>query len=204
MSGRVPRLHVVTDDAVVARPDFHERLAAIADAGGSELAVQLRCRLEGRAFEALARAVAETVRPHGTRLLINDRLDVAKIVQANGVHLPQSGLAPDRARDLIGNHAILGRSIHAADDVPSGGPLDYVTLGPVWQSPSHPDRPALGPDALHGTRIPLLAIGGVTPERAAIAREHGTHGVAVIRAVWEAADPASAVRRFLLSLEPNA
>lgn len=204
MTARVPRLHLVTDDAVVARSTFLEAGTAIAEAAGAAAALQLRCRLDGRAFHALAEAVRDAVRPHGTLLIINDRLDVARAVAADGVHLPEAGLSPARARELLGTDAVLGRSIHSPAAIASEGVLDYVTLGPIWPTPSHPDHPGLGADVLRGTRTPMLAIGGVTPERAAIAREHGAHGVAVIRAVWDAPDPASAVRRFLLSLEPNA
>jgi thiamine-phosphate diphosphorylase len=198
----VPRLHAVTDDDVTRRPDFLERVRAVARAGGARVALQLRGRLEGRAYVDLADSVRETLHPHRTRLLVNDRLDVARVVNAAGVHLPESGIPPAAARAILGPDALIGRSVH--DVVSLGEPddaLDYLTLGPIWETASHPERGALGVSAIARRPLPLIAIGGVTPERAAHARRAGAHGVAAIRAIWDAEDPGAAVRAFLLSLE---
>ena len=198
----VPRLHAVTDDDVVRRPKFLEHVAAIAREGGERVALQLRCRLDGRAYVDLADGVREALAAFGTPLLVNDRCDVARVVRAAGVHLPEDGLPPAAARAVLGPDALIGRSVHQGTRLAGEHhELDYLTLGPIWPTASHPEREALGLGALPRVAVPVLAIGGVTPERTAEAVGAGAHGVAVIRAIWDAPDPGAAVRAFLLSLE---
>lgn len=198
----VPRLHAVTDDDVVRRPDFLDRVAAIARAGGERVAVQLRCRLDGRAYVDLADTVRSALESLGTPLLVNDRCDVARVARAAGVHLPEDGLPPDAARAILGPEALIGRSVHGgAGLADEHHGLSYLTLGPIWPTASHPERAALGVGAIVEAPVPVLAIGGVTPERTPEAVRAGAHGVAAIRAIWDAADPGAAVRAFLLSLQ---
>jgi len=198
----VPRLHVVTDDEVVRRPAFLEDVAAIGRAGGDRIAVQLRCRLDGRAYVDLADTVRTALAPFDTPLLINDRCDVARVVGAAGIHLPEDGLPPNAARAILGPDALIGRSVHSATALTGEhGSLNYLTFGPIWPTASHPEREALGIGGIVEATVPVLAIGGVTPERAPDVLGAGAHGVAAIRAIWDAPDPGAAVRAFLLSLE---
>ena len=198
----VPRLHVVTDDEVVRRPTFLEHVAAIARAGGYRIAVQLRCRLDGRAYVELGDAVRTALAPFDTPLLINDRCDVARVVSAAGVHLPEDGLPPNAARAILGPDTIIGRSVHSATALTGEHEaLNYLTLGPIWPTASHPERAALGIGAIVDAPLPVLAIGGVIPDRMPDVLGAGAHGVAAIRAIWDAPDPGAAVRAFLLSLE---
>lgn len=198
----VPRLHAVTDDDVVRRPDFFDRVAAVARAGGGHVAVQLRCRLEGRAYVDLAEAVQTALASSGPALIINDRCDVARVVGAAGVHLPEDGLPSEAARAILGPDALIGRSVHGGAALAGEHlGLSYFTLGPIWPTASHPEREALGIGAIVEAPVPVLAIGGVTPERAREAVGAGAHGVAAIRAIWDAPDPGAAVRAFLLSLQ---
>lgn len=197
----VPRLHAVTDDDVVRRPDFLKRVADVARTGGERLLLQLRCRLGGRAYVDLADAVRAAIMPFGTPLLVNDRCDIVRVVGAAGVHLPEDGLPPASARGLLGPDALIGRSVHSpASRTGESAALSYLTLGPIWPTTSHPERPALGVGAIRTAPTPILAIGGVTPARASEAVDAGAHGVAAIRAIWDAPDPGAAVRAFLLSL----
>jgi thiamine-phosphate pyrophosphorylase len=172
-----------------------ERLCLIVDRGlgldvlaelpaGSAL-VQLRDKeLSGRELERVARVAREITRRHGMRLVINDRVDVALAVGADGVHLPERGLGVADARKLIG---MVGASTHSPADAAArlAEGADYVVLGPIWETPGK--GPALGPEALAGLPPAVLALGGVDgPERARAARAAGAHGVAVLRAVGRA------------------
>jgi len=191
----VPVVHAVTDDRVLALPDFLERAAALAQ--GSGCALHLRGRLTGRDCLRLAERLAPIAADAGSALLVHDRVDVARIVGAPGAHLPEHGLPSERVRALLGPDALLGRSVHSADGAREAGAhgCDYVFLGNIWPTPSHPDRPGLGPTVLRDVgSVPTIAIGGVTVETAVQAASAGAHGVAAIRALWDADDPAAAAR----------
>jgi thiamine-phosphate pyrophosphorylase len=208
----IPVLFAVTNDDVVARPEFLDRARAIAQ--GPRVAIVLRARLDGNALLRLADQLRTLTAASGTRLLIHDRLDVARLSGADGVHLPANGVPTAAARRQF-DKMIVGRSTHSPEEALAArdSGADYVFLGSIWVTPSHRDRPPLGLEALAlahaearrraGDRNPnIIAIGGVTPERARSARESGRiTGVAAIRAVWDAADPALATRELLLSLE---
>lgn len=136
-------------------------------------------------------------------VLINDRADLVAPARADGVHLPAGGLPVPVARGLLGAEALVGRSVHDPSEARAQAALgaDYVFLGPIWETPSHPGVPGLGLEAVAEARpARVIAIGGVTPERAAACLEAGAWGVAAISALWLCDDPAAAVEAFLLSL----
>jgi thiamine-phosphate diphosphorylase len=196
----VPRLHAVTDDAIAARPDAESLARAIARPG---TAVHARAPgLEGRAHLEFATRIIAAARAGGAVGVVNDRVDVARATGAHAVHLPAHGLPVDAVRPLVPG-LLVGGSVHSADGARRAADLgaDYVFLGPIWETPSHPGRGALGPAVLRGLdAIRVIAIGGVTPERAGEARDAGAWGVAAISALWRAPDPAAAVARMLVSL----
>jgi thiamine-phosphate pyrophosphorylase len=137
-------------------------------------------------------------------VLVNDRVDVARIADTRGVHLPSDGLPTRDAKALLEPHHLLGRSTHTPDEArrATDEGADYVFLGPVWETPSHPGRAGLGPGVFHALRsLRVIAIGGVTPARAAQCRDAGAWGVAAISSLWNSPDPAAAVRAMLLSFE---
>ena len=198
MKHGVPALHAVTNDAVLDLPDFWERARAIATAGN--VAIHLRtARRSGRALLTTAARLRETI----PILFINDRGDVARIVEADGLHLPESGMSIDAARGLASETTVIGRSTHtsrAANSALAQG-ADYVFLGPVWATPSHPEA-ALGAGNLRGVDAgPVVAIGGVRQDRVSACREAGAHGVAAIAALWKAPDPHAAAAAMLVSLD---
>ncbi len=151
---------------------------AIAGLAIADVIIQVREKdLDGGALLAFVRA-AMTV---GSRVVVNDRVDVALAAGAAGVHLPERGLAIADARALLGPHALIGVSRHASGADVAGA--DLVQLGPIFDTPGK--GPALGVAALAGWPIPVIAVGGIdSPERAAAARTAGAAGVAVIRAAW--------------------
>ena len=170
--------------------------------GGADLAFHARGRgLSGREHFDLATRLS--VYPPSC-LFVNDRLDVALAASAAGVQLGHSSLDVDEARRLDAGWWI-GKSVHdlpEAEAAHASG-ADYLVAGPVFPTPTHPDREPLGAarlGAIARLGIPTIAIGGVTPERISSVRDAGAHGIAAIRALWDAVDPASVVGRMLEEL----
>jgi thiamine-phosphate diphosphorylase len=199
----IPPLHVVTDDAVVARGDFLEQARQVLRAGGPGVVFHLRApRAGGRCLYELAVALYETALADDAWLLVNDRVDVARAVPADGAHLGARGLSIADARRVLWKADLLGVSVHSVDEAAAAQAegADFVHAGTIWPSASHPDRPAAGIGLVReiaALGIPTIAIGGVTPARVAEARQAGAAGVAVIRGVWDAPDPAAAVAEYL-------
>ena len=199
MNRQLPRLHAITNDAVLALPDFHTRLTQIAAVPGT--AVHIRSgSLSGRRLTEVAESAlhARVTCP----VFVNDRADVARIVGAAGVHLPSAGLSVAFARSIVGPNCWIGRSAHSVEGVESAADqgADYVFLGPIWPTTSHPNTEPLGPGALaKAENVPIVAIGGITPEKVPECLASGAYGVAVISALWYAPDVASAARALSLS-----
>lgn len=202
-SDRIPPLHVVTDDEVVGRGDFLDRARRIVEAGGAAVAFHLRApRGSGRRMYDLAASLREMVADAGALLIVNDRVDVALAAAADGAHVGARGMAAADARWLLGPNRLLGVSVHSVDEARDamGGGVDYVLAGTIWDTPSHPERRGVGIGLIGeiaALGISTIAIGGVTPARVAEARDAGAAGVAVIRGVWDAPDPADAVNEYL-------
>jgi len=198
----LPRLHAVTDGAVLAADDFAVRAAAIAAAGAG---VALHARDHAAGGAALARAAARLValaRPPEAAVFVNGRPDVAAAVHAHGVQLAGGDLSPMDARRVFAAGWI-GRSVHNADEaaraVEDGA--DFLIVGNVYQTPSHPGRPGAGLDLVRQTAAlgrPVIAIGGIDAARAEAVREAGAWGVAAIAALWRAPDPAAAALALLV------
>lgn len=148
--------------------------------------VQLRERdLDTGALADLARRAVALARGSRTRVVVNDRLDVALAVGADGVHLRGASLSADRVRELAPSGFLVGRSVHTAEDAASAGPVDYVIAGTVWASASKPDgHPLLGLEGLRlivqSSAVPVLAIGGVEAGTVAALAAVGAAGVAAI------------------------
>ena len=193
----LPRLHAVTDDRVLGLPDFLERAHAVAL--GPAVALHVRTRRAGRFALTVTERLVALARASDTLVIVNDRIDVALLAGADGVHLPEAG-CDARAVQRLGPSLLTGRSAHTieASRPPNA---DWVFLGPIWPTRSHPDRPALGPEALAQAGERTVAIGGVTPRRARDAARRGAAGVAVLSALWDAADSGAAARALLLSFE---
>ncbi len=191
----------MTNDDIAQRPDLAPSARAVTQAG----AVALHARspgLDGRRLLDLARLLERAVAGTSSVLLVNDRVDVARVVGAAGVHLPAAGLPVPEARRLLGPGALIGRSAHSPEEARQAHAegADYVFLGPIWETASHPGTRPLGPDAIaQCTPARVIAIGGITPLRAGLCREAGAYGVAVISAVWNAPDPGGVAREILLS-----
>lgn len=201
MKQPVPPLHVVTDDAVVARPDFLRQAGRVIAAGGPLLLFHLRApRAPGRRLYELGCALMHPVYCEDGFIVVNDRADVAMAIEADGVQLGARGLRAADARRL--DLDWVGVSVHSMDEARAAQAdgADFVLAGTIWRTPSHPGRPGAGTGVIREAAalgISTIAIGGVAPERVAEARGAGAAGVAVMRGVWDAPDPAAAVREYL-------
>jgi thiamine-phosphate diphosphorylase len=148
--------------------------------------VQIRERdLEGRWLFDLARRLVAAVSGTATRIIVNDRLDVALAAGAHGVHLRGRSFAASRARKLVPAGFLVGRSVHASDDVSTAaGGADYLVYGNVYETPSKPGLPAAGlsrlADVVRATSVPVLAVGGVSLERIPAVLDAGAVGFAAI------------------------
>ncbi|HXF95281.1 MAG TPA: thiamine phosphate synthase [Gemmatimonadales bacterium] len=198
----LPRLHAITDERVARRPDLDEVARELAAGGGADLAFHARGReLSGREHHDLACRLSAFP---PSLLFVNDRLDIALAVSAAGVQLGRGSLAPPEARHL--NPAWwIGMSVHDLDEARAAqaAGADYLLLGPVYATATHPDRPPLGPERLAEVAelgLPVIAIGGVTPREIPRLRAAGAYGVAAIRALWDAVDPREAARMMVRAL----
>ena len=202
MRSPLPRLHAITDERIARRPDLGDIARELAAGGGADLALHARGHtLTGLEHYELAVRLSDSP---SVRLFINDRLDIALAVDAKGVQLTPESLSPEEARRLSARWWI-GRSVHdlAEAEAAQAGGADYLLAGPVFPTATHPDRAPLGLGALReivGLGLPVIAIGGVTARNAREVREAGAHGVAAIRALWDATEPAAAARQMLEAL----
>jgi thiamine-phosphate diphosphorylase len=155
----------------------------------------------------IVRGLTTLIEDSKASLVVNDRVDVALALGLERVHLGERSLPPATARDLLGGQATLGVSVHdvaGARRAVAGG-ADYLTVGTIFATASHPERTPTGPSLVEAirrvARLPLVAIGGITPDRVEAAVASGASGIAVLGGVWGAESPARAVAVYLAALE---
>ena len=154
-----------------------------------------------------AQALRQLCSRYGALFLVNDRIDIALAVDADGVHLGQGDLPPALARQLLGPEKLIGRSTHALAQLQQAmrDRCDYVGVGPVNATPTKPGREPVGLDyvrqAAAESAIPFFAIGGIESANLQAVLDTGATQVAVVRAITEAADPAQAARDLLEMLQ---
>ena len=195
------RLHAITDDAVLADADVGIRAAAIA-AVGPAAALHVRGRNSSAAFLAkCATRFMALASPAEAAVIINARPDVARAVGAHGVQLGVGDLSTADARIVLGAGWI-GRSVHdvagARAAITEGA--DYLLFGSVFDTDSHPGKAGQGLELMAevvALGTPVIAIGGVTPERAQSVKDTGAWGVAAIRALWHTPDAYAAAMAML-------
>ena len=203
-------LYVVTDRHQVGEGKFLDTLSQIISHG--EVMLQLREKdLPTRELLQLAQAVQFQAQLHHVPLLINDRIDLAMVVGAAGVHLRSDSLPVKQARKCLGPDKIVGVSVHSVEEARSceEAGANFVVLGPIYDTPSKRSygKP-LGVQAVKVTsatcRIPVYAIGGITLERLEAVKQAGAYGVAVISAILCSENPLQTVKDFTTHLSvPN-
>jgi thiamine-phosphate pyrophosphorylase len=198
------RLYFVTDRQQTAGRSLLDVVRAALD--GGVRAVQLREKdLEGGELYQLAVQLRELTLRYQARLLINDRVDVALAVEADGVHLGQTSFPVPVARQLLGPGKLIGVSTHNPEEIAAAVEADFLVFGPVYATPSkakygEPQGLIRLRQALTQSPLPLLVIGGITVERVPEVLRTGAHGIAVISALSAAPDPAQAANALLLQL----
>ena len=201
------QLHLVTEP----RRDASElvRLVGLALDGGVNW-VQLRNKSASAAsmYAEGALLLAET-RRHNAYLAINDRLDVAQALHADGVHLAGQSLPVDAAVSLAAGRFLVGRSVHGLTEAirAANEGADYLTFGHVFPTTSHPGLPPHGltelAEIVHAVDLPVLAIGGITVDNLDSVLETGCAGIAVISAILADPEPDRAARRLRTALDAS-
>jgi thiamine-phosphate pyrophosphorylase len=175
--------------------------------GGATL-LQLRAKhMSSREFLEVADTVTERARASQASVIINDRADVARLAGAAGVHVGQDDVSPADVRRVVGNQAIVGLSTHTEAQymAAAGEPIDYLAVGPVFSTTTKDTGyTAVGIDlvrgaceAARGRSLPVIAIGGITLERAESVIRAGAASVAVITDLLVDEDPSARVRTYL-------
>jgi thiamine-phosphate pyrophosphorylase len=166
--------------------------------------MQLRLKdAPGRDFLAAARAIAEMCRKRGATLIVNDRVDIAILANAHGVHLGQTDLPVDAARRIIGHDRMIGISTHNVEQARAAedGGANYIGFGPMYPGGLRNNAAGKGLDELRATRaavkIPIVAIGGITEARVVETLAAGADAVAIITDVVNAPDLGAKVRSIL-------
>lgn len=199
-----PRVVVITDpsfddDVLTARLD-----AALAAAPAGAASVQLRDKArDGGAILALATRLRDVTARHGAKLIVNGRLDIALAVGADGAHLGGGAVSIAEARTLLGPGAWISAAAHAVDDVAEAARrgADAVLVSPIFATPGKGEP--RGVRAIAEARrvapagLSVLALGGVTAENAGACVAAGATGVALVRGVLAASDPAGAMRTLI-------
>jgi thiamine-phosphate pyrophosphorylase len=196
------RLYLCTPD----RPDL---LAFVEScmAGGVDV-VQLRDKaLDARSVLERGALVAELCRRHDVPFILNDRPDLALEIGADGVHVGQDDAPPALARRIMGPDAIVGFSTHAPSelDASNAEPVDYISTGPVSETPTKPGRAGTGLDYLVYAAAravhPFFVTGGATPETIPAMKEAGATRFVVVRYLTESDDPKAAARRLRRAID---
>ena len=191
-----PVICLITDGRAGQGRSVDSLVTLIANAAhaGVDL-VQIREHdLDDRTLAQLVRDAVAAVRRTRTRVLVNDRLDVACAAGAHGVHLRSDSFPAARLRKVMGPSFLVGRSVHSVDEVlrrADDRSVDYVIFGTVFSTPSKPGWPAAGvpglADVVRATSLPVLAVGGVTADNAGLVARAGAAGVAAIGIFAESA-----------------
>ncbi|MGL6071765.1 thiamine phosphate synthase [Craterilacuibacter sp.] len=198
------RTYLVLDPDLCGGLDGMLRVSAAALAGGAGV-VQLRApEWKKRDWLLAARKLQALCRAHGALFIVNDHIDVALAVGADGVHIGQADLPPDVVRRLLGPDAIIGLSVsHAAElGAADASLIDYFGVGPVFATATKPDAaPPLQVESLAAlvamASRPCIAIGGIHLGNAREVLASGVAGVAVVSAICAASDPEKTTREFL-------
>lgn len=197
----LPRVHAVTDAAVLALPDLGVRAAAIAAAGP---AVALHARdpdASGARLSQVATRLLALARPPEAAVLVNGHPEIARALGAHGAQLRTTDLPPSAARRVM-PQGWIGSSVHSVKEAETAADegADFLLVGTIFPTGSHPARPVAGVQLIRDCArigLPVIAIGGITAERAPEVRDAGGYGVAAISALWLTPDPAAAALALL-------
>jgi thiamine-phosphate pyrophosphorylase len=198
----LPRLYVILDAALLTVPDS-ECAQSLVDAGVRLLQYRNKSASSRELFDSSKR-LSTQLRPQGVLFVVNDRADAAALVGADGIHVGQQDLSVEDARRVVGPSKWVGVSTHNLEQFERAAPTsaDYIAVGPVFSTSTktYPD-PVIGIDFLRMVRTltdkPIVAIGGITLDRASDVIRAGADSVAVISDILLAPDPGRRARQFI-------
>jgi thiamine-phosphate pyrophosphorylase len=194
---RILRLVAITDDAEDRRATLVDRVAAAVRGGATSVQVRLKTATPREVVEITRAIMARTSVP----VIVNDRADIALAAGAAGVHVGEADLPVAAIRRFAPADFIIGASLGSDTELENAKGADYVGIGPVFGSDSKSNAGgAIGVDGFERlaamVEVPALAVGGITADRALQITVHGAIGVAVINAIFRAADPERAAREI--------
>jgi thiamine-phosphate pyrophosphorylase len=200
-------LYLVTDRGLARGRSTLEIVSAAVHGGAT--VVQLREKdCSTRDFIEQALTIKEFLKDRGVPLIINDRVDVAQAVKADGVHLGQTDMPLELAKKILGDSMIIGISAESLEDAAEAekGGADYLGVSPIYATPTKTDTaPPLGLEGLReirkAVRLPLVGIGGLNRDNAAEVIRNGADGVAVVSAIVAADDPKTAAAAIKLTIK---
>jgi len=197
-----PRLYAIIDPTLLTSSELD--LAETLAGSGVELIQYRNKTASSRQFFEISRQLSSSLSPRGVRLIVNDRPDIALLAGAGGVHVGQEDLSVEEARAICGSDRWVGVSTHTLEQLAEADvtSADYIAVGPIFQTVTkkNPD-PIVGTEILRKarqmTKKPLVAIGGITLERAAEVYRAGADSLAVIRDLICAPNPGVRAREYL-------
>src|SRR5215213_3100934 len=207
------------------RPDRRDRLAAarlylVIDAAAAPAVVPaaleggvdvVQLREKGATDEQIVESAGEVLalcEQHEALFVLNDRPDLAGACAADGVHVGQDDEPVEAVREIVGEDVIVGVSTHSPEQIDAAerSSADYFAVGPVWETPTKPGRPAVGLDLVRHAAArepgkPWFAIGGIDADRAVEVVDAGARRIVVVRAIRDAEDPGVAVAALRATLD---
>ncbi|MCS6874956.1 MAG: thiamine phosphate synthase [Pyrinomonadaceae bacterium] len=199
----LPRIYPITDCRISGKS--HAEQVRLLIEGGAKI-IQLReKKTSSKQFYLDAKQAISIAKACGVKIIINDRADIAYLLEADGLHLGQQDLMPRHARQLLGKKALIGYSTHSVEQAIEAVrmPIDYISVGPIFQTKTkeNPD-PAVGIEGLKEIRsivgdFPIVAIGGITLQNARQVLNAGADSVAVISDILSSENIPKRVEAFL-------
>jgi thiamine-phosphate diphosphorylase len=203
MPASIPHIHAVTDDLILAHPEFTSRARGVMTALGPRGAVHLRARyLTAAQVYAIALALGDAQESTGCWLVVNERLDIAIAARTHAAQLTTRSISVSDAR-IVAGELPLGASIHSAAEAEEAerDGASWVVAGHVYPTRSHAGAPGRGAElvaeVVERSHLPCIAIGGVRPEHVGTLRNAGAYGVAAISGIWAQPSAQAAATDYL-------
>ena len=199
----IPIIYPIIDSSIVTLDNIGKTAEAIIDGGAKIL--QLRAKsLSSKEFLETARIIRKITKDKGTVFIVNDRVDIALLTDADGVHLGQGDLPVKEARRLLGNNKIIGYSTHNLREALEAVrlPVDYISFGPIFPTKTKEDAQTpkglkLLSEVRKAVEIPIVAIGGITETNMVHVLKEGVEGVAMISEILTVKDISQKINRVI-------
>lgn len=202
---QLPNIYPIIDIPLISYGKIGKTAQAIIDGGAKILQLRAKKLSSGEFLEA-ARIIRKITKDKGAVFIVNDRVDIALLTHADGVHLGQDDLPVKEARRLLGNNKIIGYSTHNLREALESEklPVDYISFGPIFATKTKED--AQTPKGLKGldevikaVKIPIVAIGGITEANIVHVLKEGADSAAMISEILAAKDISQKINRLIFT-----